>query len=979
MHKYVLYSCRTLFAGLLLMGVTCCNETTSESYIITSNKYEALGTDIVAQPSVYSLNSLHFMLIGAAKEGCKTAALTKLTFASSHVAAIAHKRVIMNNAKDQPSPLYDQKMLHVCASPLAGLYAVTASQPDTIYRYTQFDTKQNATVHECKVSMPDGRPCTIVRLAVSDTGANEFVVAELAPLTGVGEHAIASVFSVTKQVPQPKKSPEMLAAEERIYAQAYKDKSQDEIDELKKEREEESKKTIAKYMFVQFDLVKNEEGAQSNYIGDFLPQELRSQGRWQISDMCFFSGSLMIELRLHGSDFYRLVGYETENGKGVLKPLPLCQGYYRAQRKAPMLAWEQAPGMCLSPFNRKKQYCIVVGDLTASKDSCKSLIAFSGSKKEQLTPMKIGGNAILPGPICHIKSENETVYVAVAQSDTNAQPGVFYSQAILDGSGAIAAWSSWRRTAGSSEPVVGILPNDSGLRILQANPFDSTTLRLHTLRWRGDSVRMIEDATEKAVAAEVAKQEMLKKELEQRRQDLEAQKKAQEKINGKEDAQPEVASAPIEAPEAPCVNNTGFEYGKGLKSTYHSSQLLLCDLFKKAFEPHLGGVRAIIDVPAFSESAATFVIAVGHNQVMLAQTNQLRDKEGKLIIRAYDAAVHKNGALHAQYISEDTVLDAVQCTGGALEELGFIDAVHVASNGTDAWVVVAGPLGVAVLSAHNGAGVNARAGFGDRFKAITESLSFKMVGNYQWVRAISSDNQFLYITTEDTIDRIPLKRACFSQNPVHESCCIATGDDIGKVCDGYVFNDVCISHGMIIAATPGGLVATAPGVDCREVTDAEHMVWQKVPMPAACTTVEHLVPVSTTGNAQDVACKGQLYVIACSLFDETASITRLFIDKDADNRIQLVPDVKTKYSGSWLNYVHRISAFMTDGSIHLVGRTRFETKTVDLAKVTAGTKRNSGSSQFVFDEGTHQINTIIRSSGSGSVFVAADDGVRVYE
>lgn len=65
----------------------------------------------------------------------------------------------------------------------------------------------------------------------------------------------------------------------------------------------------------------------------------------------------------------------------------------------------------------------------------------------------VGITSLPAGDITDIKVSNDVVFVSVAQADPNQLPGIFYSQALFDAQGAIAAWTPWQRVAGTTDPV----------------------------------------------------------------------------------------------------------------------------------------------------------------------------------------------------------------------------------------------------------------------------------------------------------------------------------------------------------------------------------------------------------------------------------------------------------------------------------------------------------------------------------------------
>lgn len=59
--------------------------------------------------------------------------------------------------------------------------------------------------------------------------------------------------------------------------------------------------------------------------------------------------------------------------------------------------------------------------------------------------LHVGNHTILPHNITDIVVSGDAVFVSVAQYGNGQQPGIFYSQAILNDQGSVAAWTSWQR------------------------------------------------------------------------------------------------------------------------------------------------------------------------------------------------------------------------------------------------------------------------------------------------------------------------------------------------------------------------------------------------------------------------------------------------------------------------------------------------------------------------------------------------------
>ena len=66
---------------------------------------------------------------------------------------------------------------------------------------------------------------------------------------------------------------------------------------------------------------------------------------------------------------------------------------------------------------------------------------------------QVGGGALPYGAITDTNVIYDTVFVSVATPAAGQLPGIFYSQALFDDTGMIAAWTPWQRVAGTTDPV----------------------------------------------------------------------------------------------------------------------------------------------------------------------------------------------------------------------------------------------------------------------------------------------------------------------------------------------------------------------------------------------------------------------------------------------------------------------------------------------------------------------------------------------
>lgn len=846
----------------------------------------------------YSLSTEHFLLLGAPIAGYKHQAILKMAENGDRT-GVAYEHVCMFGAKDQPSPLYDKAIKLICPSKQKNMYVVTQDAPDVLYSYSNYVYAGYGRINSQQLTYADGLPCTIEHIECATSGSNDYVFVFVASKDDVTKPlSLVILKAYNKEIVLETKEDKQKREEKKKKVEKKKDES-DETQEAK--QEEDKPKVKYEYTFIGIDPVSGNENAPKAVTLDALvanPADI-PQG-YVITDIKYLD-HLYIEVAAEGSSDYVLFEGRFNVAGSFLEPLAPFATYKRAHIDYAAHIMEKRPSLSMFAFKPNKKYILVNGSLNAQDQSRMQVTAFPVDKKSMLSAFSIGGSVTLPGPISYIFSAGETVYAAVASTTTAQLPGIFYSQAIIDGGGDIAAWTPWQRAGGVTDPVIGMKPNGFG--------FICVTVP--------------------------------------------------ETKNGHE----------------PMIRSTQW------RDQQTSSSGALKKLMSDLFTQELYGVKVLYDVPATNTQPSSYMIAGGYQRLLIAQTAFVNSAHKIELPQAYETIVTcTDGTLQA-CAHKEKATQAVVCTGGALEELGFIEVIHIAKTGSDSWLCVGGPKGVAILRAADGKGLDVDMLIGNQFEGLDPQLAFKRLGSYKRVRAISSDDHYLYITTDDRIDRIGLHRRFLQDDGELNVCTLVTAREIGKQFGGYIFNDSCISHGMVLIATSRGLIASSTGIDCRTVSGADQMTWQQIPLLSACPTIARLVPISSTQHASDVALKGQLYVVATSIADETSSITRLYLDvTDKESPIRQVPETRVVHSATWLNYRYRLNAFSTDGNRILVARSRFEGFAPDVVQIT---KRDYyqeyGISQQLFNDETQCVNCIAKNSATGTLFLVTNDGIRIHE
>ena len=198
-------------------------------------------------------------------------------------------------------------------------------------------------------------------------------------------------------------------------------------------------------------------------------------------------------------------------------------------------------------------------------------------------------------------------------------------------------------------------------------------------------------------------------------------------------------------------------------------------------------------------------IAMGLSKVTLIESGQRR---GKIIIpRAgnnFDTTVQFENGTITQNIVDMAV---VTISGGVLDTIGSVTTAEIARNGEDGdqgWLFVGGINGLAVLSDNIGNGWDpTNMELGPGLMGLTAGMSFKIVGNYSFVRKIINNGDFLYVLTDTQLDRIDLTQGHVGLDKI-DPVTIASGAGLLSL-NQSALTDCIISGSFALLGTSIGL------------------------------------------------------------------------------------------------------------------------------------------------------------------------------
>ncbi len=318
---------------------------------------------------------------------------------------------------------------------------------------------------------------------------------------------------------------------------------------------------------------------------------------------------------------------------------------------------------------------------------------------------QVGGGALGVGPIDEIFVRDDAVYAIVSDAYEGYNSGVYYSQAIFDASGRIAAWTQWQPKA--------LVPDET------------------------------------ITSAYV------------------------DRINGSL-----VVAAGADAGAVRTVKRTQWVNNQ------------LTQLAKLEFPQSKGGIQGLIDFPAYTPGLNQHMLIItGFAKLLCAQTSdQLR---------------------------------AITFNDEVLQKMGPLSCAEIIYNYPYGWLITGGVNGLAILCADDGAGWHVGT-FDENFLDLPKMLRFKNIGDYQFVRKIIADEQFLYVLTDTKFDRIDITASDFNSGRLSTTR-LAEAQQLTDSGLG-IFIDVIVSEKCAFLISTSGLYRIANGQDIR-FESADTLSW----------------------------------------------------------------------------------------------------------------------------------------------------------
>jgi len=274
--------------------------------------------------------------------------------------------------------------------------------------------------------------------------------------------------------------------------------------------------------------------------------------------------------------------------------------------------------------------------------------------------------------------------------------------------------------------------------------------------------------------------------------------------------------------------------------------------------------------------------------------------------------------------------------------------------------------------------------------------TFVRVGNFDHIRSLVLDGQFLYVLTNKSLERINLSESTFGLNGESVLTTLTTCDALPDHGASDVFFDCVISDKLILLATTRGLWRSGDNLDMSVVGDTFSCSWVRIMVPCQEGPILQLVPVSVTGLPTDCARYGggELYVLNSYIGYNSTRVTRFHIADCSGKRsvsdatVQLLPDRFMKNEETTFIRLndYTTSLIVDSGSCLLLHpENNDEQPSCLYKKEFSAEKIHAGATRFArtpvaFELAKEEsIVSVALSNTTGKIFVTTTQGLRILD
>lgn len=421
----------------------------------------------------------------------------------------------------------------------------------------------------------------------------------------------------------------------------------------------------------------------------------------------------------------------------------------------------------------------------------------------------------------------------------------------------------------------------------------------------------------------------------------------------------------------------------------------LSSALAQQFPLTVAGIQGLAQFAPTTQGLAgvSWLVATGLEKITIVETGAVIN--GTLIPHAGTFSKNKqlctNGALAP--IHPDTRM--VTISGGALKNLGPITCAEVASSATNSYLAVGGVHGLAMLARPTGGGWHTATGIGTGFVNLSADMQFVSVGSYQFVRKLISDQHFLYVLTDTSLDRIDIAASNFVTGSL-VSVCVATATDVVGAQGSFL--DLIVSNKLALLATSAGLYRVGNGnnIASSALKTPADVRWTPVMLPQSLPSISTMFPLTSTGNSIDLATGpgGMVYLVGSDVGNNRSRLTRISVSSLMETQaiddmsVCAINDLFIKNSPAYFVHLGDFRPIIaTQGPLRFIANDRESsmpaTALLFPAYMTTGASLATAHAQSVFSSldatKPQKIVRLIPSVASGSWLLAGDFGLLVHE
>lgn len=320
----------------------------------------------------------------------------------------------------------------------------------------------------------------------------------------------------------------------------------------------------------------------------------------------------------------------------------------------------------------------------------------------------------------------------------------------------------------------------------------------------------------------------------------------------------------------------------------------------KEFPKNIAGVQGLFEYPynalgqPYGMNDITMLVATGYKKVVLSELAYL--SAGNLIRNTGDFATGMQsfgaGQITVNFPIVGTTTRVISISGGALDKIGPVNSSAIAYNqDTNGRLFVGGIGGLAVLVDNNGNGWTS--GLGPNFAGLTNTMAFRKVGNFSFIRKLFVDGNYLYILTDTNLYRSDITSP--SNNFVTGVLDYIELANLSNVPGSDIrsgFLDFTASFDLGLLATSYGLFRVGDGKSIS-TSNASNINWTRITIPSALGPIKQLFPVSATLRDQDLFgsdTNGVLYLLSSYYGNDSAQFNRFTVNNSAQiNSANVLP------------------------------------------------------------------------------------------